>query len=120
MVRRGLSGDNGTWFGNGVHMDQGFPGDREVLERELAKSTTQVLFLAPLGDAGSRSLLERGASLVRGVELVPSAERFWTAGPDPSIVEEASADGIPADIAEAYMRARSEVEAILAEAFPGQ
>lgn len=97
--------------------DLGFPGNRELVERQLAKSTTQVLFLAPEAAAGHRTLAERGADLVSGVELMPADERFWTAEPSPAAAAVASKDGIPPDIAEAYLRAKTEVKAILAEAF---
>jgi hypothetical protein len=98
--------------------DLGFPGNRELLERQLAKATTQVLFLAADTAAGHRSLAERGAELVHGVELMPAEERFWTAEHSPSALATAAKDGIPPDIAEAYLRARTEVKAILADAFP--
>lgn len=98
--------------------DLGFPGNRELVERQLARSTTQVLFLGAAEKAGHRTLAERGAELVRGVELMPAEERFWTASPSPAAVEVATKDGIPPDIAEAYLRAKTEVKAILAEAFP--
>jgi len=98
--------------------DLGYPGNREIVERQLAKSVTQVLFLAPETAAGHRSLAERGAELVRGVELMPGEERFHIEAPAPVAVAAASKDGIPSDIAEAYMRAKNEVKAILAEAFP--
>jgi len=102
----------------GVHdEDLGFPGNRELVERQLAKATTQVMFLASDGPAGARTLAERGAEAVRGVELMPAAERFYTPEPTPA-VSAASKDGIPSDIAEAYMRAKTEVKAILEEAFP--
>ncbi len=99
--------------------DLGFPGNREIVERQLAVATTQVLYLAsdPTNRAGQRSLVERGAELVRGMEMVPAQERFWTAPPEPNAVAAARADGIPADIAEAYMLAKTEVKNILAEAF---
>jgi hypothetical protein len=102
--------------------DLGFPGNRELVERQLAKATTQMLFLAPDAPArgtgasgGARSLAERGADAVRGVELLPAEERFHT---PPPVVVAASMDGVPPDIAEAYMRAKNEVKSILAEAFP--
>jgi hypothetical protein len=98
--------------------DLGFPGNREIIERALAKSTTQVLFLAQDEGRGNRTLVERGAESVRGIELMPTSDRFWAAAPEPSAVAAASKDGIPADIAEAYMRAKTEVKAILADAVP--
>jgi hypothetical protein len=99
--------------------DLGFPGKREIVERQLAVATTQVLYLAPetTNRAGHRPLVERGAELVRGMEMVPAQERFWTAPPAPNAVAAARKDGIPADIAEAYMLAKAEVKNILAEAF---
>jgi hypothetical protein len=93
--------------------DLGFPGNRETIERELCKATTQVLFLAPEPGSGHQSLCERGADAVRGMELMPAAERFWTAEPTPAAVAAAAKDGIPADIADAYMRAKTEVKVIL-------
>lgn len=98
--------------------DLGFPGNRELVERQLAMATTQVLYLAPESASPHRSLAERGAALVRGVELIPAEERFWTAPPAPAAVAAASKDGIPPDIADAYLRAKTEVKNILAEAFP--
>lgn len=98
--------------------DLGFPGNRELLERQLAKSATQVLFLAEDTPAGLHTLAERGAERVRGVEIVPAEERFWTPEPSPATLATAAKDGIPSDIADAYVRAKTEVKAILAEAFP--
>jgi hypothetical protein len=98
--------------------DLGFPGNRELVERQLAVSATQVLYLAAGGRRdGRQSLAERGAELVRGVELIPAEERFWTAPPAPDAVAAAEKDNIPADIAEAYMHAKAEVKNILAQAF---
>jgi hypothetical protein len=100
------------------HEDLGFPGNRELVEQQLAAATTQVLYLAPeTRPNGRRSLAERGAGLVRGVELIPAEERFWTAPPAPDAVAAAEKDGLPADIAEAYLTAKTEVKNILAEAF---
>jgi hypothetical protein len=99
--------------------DLGFPGNRELLERQLAKATTQVLFLAQDTPTRHHSLAERAAEQVRGVEIMPAEERFWAAEPSPAAVKTAAKDGIPPDIAEAYVRAKSEVKAILADAFPG-
>jgi hypothetical protein len=98
--------------------DLGFPGNRELVERQLAAATTQVLYLAPEPTSRHRSLVERGAELVRGVELIPAGERFWTAPPAPSAVTAAEKDGVPAEIAEAYLNAKAEVKNLLAEAFP--
>jgi hypothetical protein len=93
--------------------DLGYPGNRELVERQLAMATTQVLYLAPEPGSRHRSLVERGVELVRGVEIVPAAERFWTAPPAPEEVH-----GIPVDITEAYLHTKAEVKNILAEAFP--
>lgn len=100
------------------HEDLGFPGNRELVERQLAVATTQVLFLATEERRNRhRSLAERGAELVRGVELIPAEERFWTTPPAPDAVAAAEKDGIPVDIADAYLHAKAEVKNILAEAF---
>lgn len=99
--------------------DLGFPGNREILERQLAAATTQVLYLDAEKSPGHRSLAERGAELVRGLELLPATERFWTAPPSPAAVAIAAKDGVPPDVAEAYLRAKAEVKSILADAFPG-
>lgn len=93
--------------------DLGYPGNRETLERELNKATTQVLFLAQEPGRGHQTLAERGADAVRGMELLPSEERFWTEEPSGAAVAAAAKDGIPADIAEAYLRAKTEVKVIL-------
>ncbi len=98
--------------------DLGFPGNRELLERQLAKATTQVLFLAEDTPPGHHSLAERAADMMRGVEIMPAEERFWTAEPSPAAAATAAKDGIPPDIADAYVHAKTEVKAILAEAFP--
>lgn len=95
--------------------DLGFPGNREIVERQLSVATTQVLYLAAEPVSRHRSLAERGAELVRGIELVPAGERFWTAPPAPAA---ASEDGIPVEIAEAYLNTKAEVKNLLAEAFP--
>lgn len=98
--------------------DLGFPGNRELVERQLSRSTTQVLFLAAEERAGRRSLAERAADLVRGVELIPADERFWTPSPSPAAVAFAEQAGIPADVADAYLKAETEVKAVLAEVYP--
>lgn len=98
--------------------DLGFPGNREMVEQQLGKSTTQVLYLAAEERAGHRSLAERAADLVRGVELVPAEERFWTMSPSPAAVAVAEKAGIPADIADAYLKAETDVKAALAEVYP--
>lgn len=98
----------------GDHGDEfGYPGEREILERALRTATTQVLRLAPEPGPAGRPLLERGADAVRGFDLLPAVPQPATG--DPEIVAAASKDGIPPDIAEAYIRAKTEVKAILAE-----
>ncbi|MPZ82124.1 MAG: hypothetical protein GEV28_17700 [Actinophytocola sp.] len=92
--------------------DDGFPGNREIVERALRESTTQVLYLAAETGPRNRSLLERAAGSVRGFERVSEAPPGVR---PPDAVVAASKDGIPSDIAEAYMRAKTEVKAILAE-----
>jgi len=100
--------------------DLGFPGNREIVEAALFTSVTQALYLSTesVSTRSSRqSLLERGASAVRGMERIPADERFWSpdVAPELSVLEAASRDGVPPDIAEAYIRAKTEVKAILAE-----
>ena len=117
----------------------GYPGGREILERALHGATTQVLRLAPDTGPTGRSLLERGADALCGFDLVPAdayvpSDMYVPADPrvpvdmcvpadpcgqpaagDPEAVAAASRDGIPSDIAEAYIRAKTAVKAILAE-----
>jgi hypothetical protein len=90
----------------------GFPGNREIVEHALRVSTTQVLHLSP-PQAGPRhrSLLERTAEAVRGVELLPPA----SASTSTDAIAVARKDGISADLAEDYLRAKTEVKAILAQ-----
>ena len=166
--------------------DDGFPGNREILERALRESTIQELHLAADPLPRGRSLLERTATAVRGFERTPAipastrtpglapprtpgaviasapdivaprtpgvvamstsdvvaprtpdvlpartpdvvlartadvvapapASGVVAPGRTPDVVVAASKDGIPSDIAEAYMRAKTEVKAILAE-----
>lgn len=57
----------------------GLPGNREIVERALRESTTQVLHLAAERDGRDRPLAERGADLVRGFERVPAAPPARTA-----------------------------------------
>lgn len=96
------------------HGDEfGYPGEREILERALRTATTQMLRLVPDQAPAGRTLLERGADAVRGFDLLPAVPE--PAAGDPETVAAASKDGIPPDIAEAYMRAKTEVKAILAE-----
>lgn len=100
-----------------------FPGNREVIERELGKSTTQVVYLAPVGSTSCRTLHELGVDALRGVEFVRREEDPATGGLDgqpasaavPSNAAAIAAkDGIAPDMAEAYAKAKAEVKAILA------
>lgn len=100
-----------------------FPGNREVIERELGKSTTQVAYLVPVPSAGHRTLHELGVDAIRGVEFVRREEDPATGGLDgqpasaavPSNAEAIAAkDGVAPDMAEAYAKAKAEVKAILA------
>lgn len=92
--------------------DDGFPGNREIVERALRESSVQVLHLARETGPRNRSLLERAADSLRGFERVPASP---PPALSPEAVATASKDGIPSDIAEAYLRAKTEVKAILAE-----
>ncbi len=96
--------------------DLGFPGNREIVERALRESTTQVLHLAPETGSRHRTLAERGADAVRGFERVPATQPARPADHDvPAIPVPAADDAVTPEVAEAYLRARSEVKAILAE-----
>ncbi|MGH3758272.1 hypothetical protein [Actinophytocola sp.] len=97
----------------------GLPGNREVVECALHASTTQVLHLAPGTGSRHRTLAERGADAVRGFERVPAVSAGPIVVPDPPATVVAARDGIPADIAEAYLHAKTEVKAILAENLAG-
>jgi hypothetical protein len=122
------------------HRDEelGLPGNREILEHALRASTTQVLRLAPGTGSSHRTLAERGADLVRGFDRIPAdppRAAIPCAAPardaipldavpldavplgagQPDAVPLDIEDDLPPDIAEAYLRARTEVHAILAE-----
>jgi hypothetical protein len=89
----------------------GLPGNREVLERALRESTTQVLHLAPETGPRNRTLAERGADLVRGFERVPADAR--PARHDEPEIPVPAPEEIHA--AEEQLTAVSELAAILAE-----
>lgn len=103
-----------------------FPGNREVIERELAKSVAQVLHLVPGKASRHRSLQEVGVDIVMSVAFVranrESAGAFaadladaCTPGAPP---RRSTPDGVPEDIADDYARAKAEVKAILRRAEP--
>jgi hypothetical protein len=98
-----------------------FPGNREVIERELTKSVAQVLHLVPGKAAGHRSLQELGVDMVLSVAFV-RADRNSAAMFAADIADVCSPgapprrstpDGVPEDIADDYARAKAEVKAIL-------
>jgi hypothetical protein len=103
-----------------------FPGNREVIERELSKSVAQVLTLVPSRLPGHRSLQEMGVDIVLSVAYVrisrDSASTFaadiadaCSATPTP---RRTTPDGVPEDIADDYARAKAEVNAILRRTEP--
>jgi hypothetical protein len=103
-----------------------FPGNREVVERELAKSVAQVLHLVPGKAAGHRSLQEVGVEIVLSVAFVRadrgSAATFAAdvadvCSPD-APPRRTTPDGVPEDIADDYARAKAEVKAILRRDLP--
>jgi hypothetical protein len=98
-----------------------FPGNREMIERELSKSVAQVLTLVPGRLPGHRGLQEVGVDIVLSVAFVrasrDSASTFaadiadaCSATPTP---RRTTPDGVPEDIADDYARAKAEVNAIL-------
>lgn len=99
-----------------------FPGNREIIERELSKSVAQVLTLVPGRVQGSRSLQEVGVDIVLSVAYVrasreshPSfaADIADACSDSPVSRRPATPDGVPEDIADDYARAKAEVKAIL-------
>jgi len=99
-----------------------FPGNREMIERELSKSVAQVLTLVPGRHPGHLSLQEIGVDIVLSVVFVrasrESASSFaadiadvCSGGTAPR--RAATPDGVPEDIADDYARAKAEVKAIL-------
>jgi hypothetical protein len=102
-----------------------FPGNREIIERELSKSVAQVLHLVPGKGAGHRSLQEVGVDIVLSVaflrattdqqEPLTFAAQIADAATQGSAppARPATPDGVPEDIAEDYARAKAEVKAIL-------
>jgi hypothetical protein len=102
-----------------------FPGNREMVERELSKSVAQVLTLVPGRLPGHLSLQEVGVDMVMSVAFIrasrESAGSFAAdiadacsegSGP-PRSSRKSTPDGVPEDIADDYARAKAEVKAIL-------
>ncbi len=85
----------------------GFPGNREIVERALRTSTTQVLHLAPDTGPANRTLAERAADLLRGFECVPALPAARERAADPVAVPVRATDvpETPADLAGAYLPA---------------
>jgi hypothetical protein len=98
-----------------------FPGNREMIERELSKSVAQVLHLIPGRFGGHRSLQEVGVDLVLSVAFIRAGRHdaatfaadvadACSGGTQP---RRSTPDGVPEDIAVDYARAKAEVNAIL-------
>lgn len=103
-----------------------FPGNREIIERELARSVAQVLHMVPGRTAGHRSLQEIGVDIVlsvaflhaqRGRESAFAADVADACTPG-SPPRPSTPDGVPEDIADDYARAKAEVKAILRRDLP--
>lgn len=98
-----------------------FPGNREMIERELSKSVAQVLTLVPGRHPGHLSLQEVGVDMVLSVAFIrassATASSFAVdvadACSDEPTVRRSTPDGVPEDIADDYARAKAEVKAIL-------
>lgn len=103
-----------------------FPGNREMIERELTKSVAQVLHLIPGRLPGHRSLQEVGVDMVLSVAFV-RANRLAASAFATDIADACGAtprpvtpDGVPEDIADDYARAKAEVKAILRRDLPAE
>lgn len=106
-----------------------FPGNREVIERELSKSVAQVLHLVPGRLAGHRSLQEIGLDIVLSVAFV-RADRNSAASFAADVADActggtatprvATPDGVAPDIADDYAKAKAEVKAILRRDLPAE
>jgi hypothetical protein len=104
-----------------------FPGNREMIERELSKSVAQVLHLVPGRLPGHRSLQEVGVDMVLSVAFV-RANRLAASSFAADIADACSGgtprrntpDGVPEDIADDYARAKAEVKAILRRDLPAE
>jgi hypothetical protein len=104
-----------------------FPGNREIIERELSKSVAQVLHLVPGRLAGHRSLQEIGVDIVLSVAFV-RADRNSAASFAADVADACTGgtatprvttpDGVAPDIADDYARAKAEVNAILRRDLP--
>jgi hypothetical protein len=98
-----------------------FPGNREMIERELGKSVAQVLTLVPGRLLRHLSLQEVGVDMVLSVAFLrasrESAATFAAdiadACSDGPTTRRRTPDGVAEDIAADYVRAKAEVNAIL-------
>jgi hypothetical protein len=103
-----------------------FPGNREMIERELCRSVAQVLHLVPDRAVGHRSLQEVGVDIVLSAAFVRArrdAPQAFAADLADACTPGAPArvstpDGVAADIADDYARAKAEVKAILRRGAP--
>jgi hypothetical protein len=99
-----------------------FPGNREILERELSRSVAQVLHLVPgRTNAGHRSLQEVGVDLILSVTYVRATrhhEAAFAAELANSDNRGTTPDGVPEDIAADYARAKAELKTLLRRDLP--
>ncbi len=104
-----------------------FPGNREMIERELSKSVAQVLTLVPGRLPRHLCLSDVGVDLVLSVAYLRaangSASGFAADIADacadrPATRRPGTPDGVPEDIADDYARAKAEVKAILRRVEP--
>lgn len=103
-----------------------FAGNRELIERELARSVAQVLHLMPGRAAAHRPLQEIGVDIVlsvaflraaRGTESTFAADLAGACAPH-SPPHHPAPVGVPEDIAADYLRAKTELQAILRRDLP--
>lgn len=90
----------------------GLPGNREIVEHALGRSTTQVLHLAVETGRRNRTLAERAADLVRGFECGPALPDRAATDVEPAVPARAA---VLPDIAEELLHTENEVTALLAD-----
>ena len=104
-----------------------FPGNREMIERELSKSVAQVLHLVPGRLPGHRALQEVGVDMVLSVTFVRASQHAASSfaadiadACSGGVPRRNTPDGVPEDIADDYARAKAEVKAILRRDLPAE
>jgi len=89
----------------------GLPGNREIVEHALSRSTTQALHLAEETGQANRTLAERAADLVRGFECGPAVPAEADHA-EPAV--QAPQDDMLSDLADSLLRAETGVNVLCA------